>query len=220
MSLVPHIRRKVLVLFGLICAVGFALCVPSRPAFAQSAAVKDPWVRTTVPKQKSSSVYMDITAFRTARLVEASSPVAGIVEIHEMRMEKDIMKMRAIPSLDLPSGVRVSLRPGGLHVMLMDLRTHIREGDQIPLSLVIELRDGRRETLEIRALARGPQSAAEARSHEGHDAAASAGAAGASGATGTAQGGHGAAHGASGAAATTQGASTRPGGAHGSGHRH
>jgi copper(I)-binding protein len=138
-------------------AAALALVWPSRPAWAQSASVKDPWVRTTVPRQRSSSVYMDITALRAARLIEASSPVAGVVEIHEMSMENNVMRMRAIPSLDLPSGVTVSLRPGGYHVMLMDLRTHIRAGDRIPLSLVIELRDGRRETLEIRALARAPQ---------------------------------------------------------------
>ncbi len=148
-----------------------ALFGPIQPVWAQSASVKDPWVRTTVPRQKSSSVYMEITALRAARLIEASSPVAGVVEIHEMRMEGNVMRMRAIAALDLPSGVTVSLRPGGHHVMLMDLRTHIREGDRIPLSLVIELRDGRRETLEIRALARSPQSGATSDHHSGHGAA-------------------------------------------------
>jgi len=145
---------------GLLALLLIALPVAS--VQAQSAAVKDPWVRTTVPKQKSSSVYMEITGFRAARLIEASSPVAGVVEIHEMSMENNIMRMRAVPALDLPSGVPVSLRPGGFHIMLMDLRVHIREGDTIPLSLVIELRDGRRETLEIRALARSPQAASGA----------------------------------------------------------
>lgn len=172
-----------------------ALLLPSRPAWAQSASVKDPWVRTTVPRQRSSSAYMDITALRAARLIEASSPVAGVVEIHEMRMDNNVMRMRAIPALDLPSGVTVSLRPGGHHVMLMDLRTHIREGDMIPLSLVIELRDGRRETLEIRALARSAQAGSSSDPHGGHG---SAGAGGHSG-HGAAAGGSGhSGHGSSG----------------------
>jgi copper(I)-binding protein len=138
---------------------------------------------------------MDITALRAARLIEASSPVAGVVEIHEMRMDNNVMRMRAIPALDLPSGVTVSLRPGGHHVMLMDLRTHIREGDMIPLSLVIELRDGRRETLEIRALARSAQAGSSSDPHGGHG---SAGAGGHSG-HGAAAGGSGhSGHGSSG----------------------
>lgn len=178
----------------LALAAVLTLLVPSRPAWAQSASVKDPWVRTTVPRQKSSSVYMDITALRAARLIEASSPVAGVVEIHEMSMENNVMRMRAIPALDLPSGVTVSLRPGGLHVMLMDLRTHIREGDMIPLSLVIELRDGRRETLEIRALARAPRAGSASNPHGGYGDSTSSGAGHSS--HGSAGGGSHAGHGA------------------------
>lgn len=78
---------------------------------AQLSSVKEPWVRATVPRQKSTAAYMEITAPRAGRLLEASSPVAGVVEIHEMRMENNVMRMRAVPSIDLPAGRPVELKP-------------------------------------------------------------------------------------------------------------
>jgi copper(I)-binding protein len=96
--------------------------------------VKDPWVRATVPAQKATGAFMQITSAQDARLVEARSPVAGVVEVHEMVMEKEVMKMRAIKGLDLPAGKTVELKPGGYHVMLMgpqgtDERRCHRAGD-------------------------------------------------------------------------------------------
>lgn len=124
------------------------------PAAAQLASIKDPWVRATAPRQKSTSAYMEITASRAGRLVEASSSVAGIVEIHEMRMEKDMMRMRAVPSLDLPAGQPVALEPGGYHIMLMDLKVQIKDGDKVPITLVIELRNGSRQSVDLTASVR------------------------------------------------------------------
>lgn len=124
------------------------------PASAQVASIKDPWVRATAPRQKSTSAYMEITASRAARLVEASSSVAGIVEIHEMRMDKDMMRMRAVPALDLPAGQPVTLEPGGYHIMLMDLKVQIKDGDKVPITLVIELRNGARQTVDLTASVR------------------------------------------------------------------
>lgn len=143
-------------------SLGWALMLASAvlvaaPVSAQVASVKDPWVRSTVARQKSTSAYMEITAGRAGRLLEASSPVAGTVEIHEMRMEKDVMRMRAIPALELPAGRPVTLEPGGIHIMLMDLKLQIKEGDKVPITLVIELRNGNRESIELSAMARSPQ---------------------------------------------------------------
>ena len=73
-------------------------------ALAQTVKVEEPWVRGTVAQQKATGAFMRLTADKNARLVAVSSPVAGVVEIHEMAMEKDVMKMRAIPGLDLPAG--------------------------------------------------------------------------------------------------------------------
>jgi copper(I)-binding protein len=140
-----------------LCIPALLLACAAGPVVAQVTSVKDPWVRTTAPRQKSTSAYMEITAGRAGRLLSAESPVAGLVEIHEMRMEKDVMRMRALPALDLPAGRSVLLEPGGLHIMLMDLKVQIKEGDKVPITLVIEQRNGNRETVTLTASARTPQ---------------------------------------------------------------
>ncbi|MBS0510586.1 MAG: copper chaperone PCu(A)C [Proteobacteria bacterium] len=113
--------------------------------------VSDPWVRATVPSQKATGAFMQLTADASSRLVAARSPVAGVVEIHEMAMASGVMKMSPIPGLDLPAGKAVELKPGGYHVMLMDLKGQVKEGDKVPLTLVIEGKDGKQQTLELTA---------------------------------------------------------------------
>ncbi|MDO9599937.1 MAG: copper chaperone PCu(A)C [Azoarcus sp.] len=135
-----------------IVASLFATLVSS--ATLAQVAVTDPWVRATVPQQKATGAFMQITAPADARLVEARSPVANIVEIHEMVMDKDVMKMRAISGIDLPAGKAVELKPGGYHVMLIDLNAQVKEGDVVPLTVVIEGKDGKRESIELKAAAR------------------------------------------------------------------
>ena len=130
-------------------ALAAALAVSSA-AFAQ-VTVKDPWVRGTVAQQKASGAFMLLQSATDARLVSAASPVAGVVEIHEMKMEGDIMRMRAITGLDLPAGSTVELKPGGYHVMLMDLKKPLQDGDMVPLTLTVEGKDGKRSTLEVQA---------------------------------------------------------------------
>ena len=80
-----------------------------------------------------------------------SSPAAGVAEVHEMAMDGSVMKMRAVPGLDLPAGKAVDLKPGGYHVMLMGLKQQLKDGETVPLTLVIEAKDGKRETLEVKA---------------------------------------------------------------------
>ncbi len=116
--------------------------------------VQGAWVRATVPHQKATGAFMQLTAASDARLVEVSSPVAGIVEIHEMAMVKDVMKMRAVEGLELPAGKMVELKPGGYHVMLMDLKGQVKDGETVPLTLVVQGRDGKRQTIELKVPAR------------------------------------------------------------------
>jgi copper(I)-binding protein len=127
-----------------------ALMFAAFPVMAQ-VTVKDPWVRATVSAQKATGAFMQITSAQDARLVEAKSPVAGVVEVHEMVMEKDVMKMRAVKGLDLPAGKTVELKPGGYHVMLMDLKEQMKEGATVPVTLVIEGKDKKRSTVEVKA---------------------------------------------------------------------
>ena len=104
-------------------------------AWAQTTVkVEDAWVRGTVATQKATGAFMRLTPSANARLVEAKSPVAGVVEIHEMTLEKDIMKMRQIPGLDLAADRTMELKPGGYHVMLMDLKQPLKGGEQVPIT--------------------------------------------------------------------------------------
>ncbi len=137
----------------------------SASALAQ-VTVKDPWVRATVAQQKATGAFMQLTASAPARLVEAHSPVAGVVEIHEMSMANNVMRMRAIPGLELPAGRTVELKPGGYHVMLMDLKSPIAEGQEVPLTLVFEHADRKRESVVVKAPVRGLGEAAD--HHHGH----------------------------------------------------
>lgn len=120
------------------------------PAHAQ-VTIKDPWVRATVSAQMATGAFMQITSAQDARLVEARSPVAGVVEVHEMSMHKDVMKMRAVKALDLPAGKTVELKPGGYHIMLMDLKQQMKEGDTVPVTLIVEGKDKTRSTIEVKA---------------------------------------------------------------------
>ena len=136
----------------IIAGAVFALL--SSIALAQAPApvkVESAWVRGTVAQQTSTGAFMRLTAEQQLRLVSASSPVAGVVEIHEMAMEKDVMRMRAVPGLDLPAGKAVELKPGGYHVMLLDLKQTIKAGDTVPLTLVFEDAAKNRTTQQVQA---------------------------------------------------------------------
>lgn len=131
--------------------------------------VKEPWIRATVPQQKATGAFMQLSTVQATRLVEASSPVAGAVEIHEMKMENNIMKMRQVNGVDVPAGKSVDLKPGGYHVMLLDLKEQMKEGASVPVTLVFEGRDRKRETVEINATVRPlAGAAAPADPHAGH----------------------------------------------------
>jgi len=116
--------------------------------------VDDAWVRATVAQQKTTGAFMAITAQSSGRLLEASTPVAASVELHEMKMDGDLMRMRRIDALALPAGVRVDLKPGTYHMMLLGLKAALKAGDVVPIRLVVENPAGRRETVDVQAVAR------------------------------------------------------------------
>lgn len=120
------------------------------PVYAQ-VTVHDAWVRAAVPQQKATGAFMRLTAEKDARLVAASSPAAGVTQIHEMKIEGEVMKMRHVPGLDLPAGTPVELKPGGYHIMLMDLKQPVAAGADVPLTLVFEAADGQRQTVQVQA---------------------------------------------------------------------
>lgn len=111
--------------------------------------VSDPWVRATVPSQKATGAFMQLTADANSRLLAARSPVAGVVEIHEMAMAGGVMKMSPVTGLDLPAGKAVELKPGGYHIMLMDLKAPLAKGAQLPLTLVFKDAQGAERRLDL-----------------------------------------------------------------------
>jgi periplasmic copper chaperone A len=111
--------------------------------------VTDAWIRGTVAQQRATGLFAQVTSTTGGRIVEVRSPVANVVELHEMRMDGDVMKMRAVAGLDLPAGKAVALKPGGYHVMLIDLKQQLKPGERVPVTLVIEGKQGQRENVEL-----------------------------------------------------------------------
>jgi copper(I)-binding protein len=106
------------------------------PGVAAPVEVSEAWVRRSVPGQSGTGAFMKLKATTATRLVGISTPAAGVAEVHEMKMEGDTMKMRAIgQGLDLPAGQTVELKPGGYHLMLMDLKQPVALGSTVPLTL-------------------------------------------------------------------------------------
>jgi copper(I)-binding protein len=143
---------------------GFAalLITASHWAAAQTVDVKDAWARATVQGQKATGAFMTLTAKEGTKLVAVQTPIAGIAEVHEMKMEGDVMKMRALAGgLDLPAGKPVALSPGGYHVMLMDLKVALQKDTTIPLTLVFKDAKGLETKKELRvAVSTTPPAAA------------------------------------------------------------
>ena len=146
--------------FTVLAALAFTAA-----AVSAQTSVKDGWVRSTVEPQKATGAFMQITSPQGGKLVGAQSPVASVTEVHEMAMEGNVMKMRAVSALELPAGKAVELKPGGYHVMLMDLKQALKAGETVPLTLTVEGKDGKRETVELKLPVKAA-AAAPAAQHE------------------------------------------------------
>ncbi|HEX2543857.1 MAG TPA: copper chaperone PCu(A)C [Ramlibacter sp.] len=120
---------------NLLVALALAVAAGAHAQPAAPVAVEGPWARAVLPGQVSSGAYMTFVAREPVTLLGAASPAAGIVEIHEMKLEGDFMKMRAVDRLELAAGQRVEFKPGGYHFMLMDLKAKLNPGMTLPLTL-------------------------------------------------------------------------------------
>ena len=151
-------------------ACGLLLAVfATAPAYAQ-VKVSDAWARATVPTSMATGAYMKITSDKKVKVVGVESPVAGVAEIHEMKMNGNMMSMRAVPALDVVPGQTLELAPGGLHIMLMDLKQKpLKEGEKIPLKLKVQGADGKITTSDVSVEIRGAASeGGKAMNHGGH----------------------------------------------------
>ena len=145
MTAVQHLKRTL---------IGLTLLGLAAHANAE-VRVTDAWVRATVPGQPSSGAFMTVTADNDSQLLSVASPVAKDVQIHEMSMKDDVMRMGPVDAVALPAGKAVTLDPNGYHVMLMGLTGQIKEGDQVPLTLTVQDAKGQKQTIELKAPARG-----------------------------------------------------------------
>jgi copper(I)-binding protein len=143
-------------IFVLIASITFAAGASAQLSVSQ------PWVRATVPQQTSTGAFMQLSSATDARLVAVSTPAAGSVEIHKMAMEGQTMRMGPVDGIDLPAGKPVSLAAGGYHIMLLDLKRQLKDGEAITLTLVLEDKHKKRQnttlTVPVKPIAyTGPQ---------------------------------------------------------------
>jgi hypothetical protein len=132
--------KKLSILFSIIF---------SQAAMAADIKVEHAWMRATAPGQEVAGAFMDITSTDNAKLVGATSPAAGKLEIHSMSMDNGVMEMRQMKSIDLPKGKTIQLAPGGLHVMLFDLKKPFKQGETIPMTLDVVTADKRHESIKV-----------------------------------------------------------------------
>lgn len=99
--------------------------------------VANPWARASAGMTGAGAVYMTLSNPGAAAdsLVAASSPIAATAELHTHIAEGDVMRMRPVDSIEVPAGETVELRPGGLHVMLMNLEAPLTRDETFPLTL-------------------------------------------------------------------------------------
>lgn len=133
--------------------VSIATLAYALPAFAD-VTVSDAWIRSTVPGQKVAAAFMQIVSTADTALVEATTPAAKFIEIHEMTKEGNVMKMKAIDRLPVPAEKPVELTPAGFHMMLFELKAPLNAGDKVPLTLMFENRGGRKLWVDVEATVR------------------------------------------------------------------
>jgi copper(I)-binding protein len=115
--------------------------------------VRHPWTRATPPGAKVAVGFLEIrnSGNEPDRVVGASTPHAERVELHVMMREGDVMKMRGVQSFEVPARQRLTLRPGGPHLMIIGLKRPLAKGEQIPLTLRFERGGEVRIELEVQA---------------------------------------------------------------------
>ncbi|MEZ0289140.1 MAG: copper chaperone PCu(A)C [Methylophilus sp.] len=140
--------KKGLVIVNMICFTALAHA---------EVKITNAWVKPTVPGQPVAGAYMALISDKDVDIVATQSPVAGKAEIHSMSMEGNIMRMKKLDRLQLKAGKAVELKPGGFHLMLIELNHQIKEGEIVPISLVTQDVSGKKATITIKAITTAPK---------------------------------------------------------------
>ncbi len=106
----------------------------------KSLSIDHPFARATPPGAKSGGAFFVVenASLVPDKLIGVASPAAASAEMHQMAMDGGVMKMRAVSMLEIPPGGRLELKPGGYHLMLLDLKQPMRIGDKVPLTLTFQ----------------------------------------------------------------------------------
>lgn len=157
MQLLPSRRLVSLVAAAALSGVAAFAVAQSAPLVK----VENAWLRPAVKGQSGTGGFARLTSDKGATLVGVASPVAAVAEIHEMAMEGDVMKMRAIEALPLPAGQAVELKPGGHHLMLTQLKQPLAAGSSVPVTLKLKGADGKlsEQRVEFKVTATAPAAA-------------------------------------------------------------
>lgn len=132
--------KKIAILVGILF---------TQVALAADVKVEQAWMRATAPGQEVAGAFMNITSATDAKLVGVTSP-AGTAQLHSMTMVKGVMEMRALKDISLPKNKTVKLTPGGMHIMLFDLKQAMKPGDVVPVTLDIVSAPGHHEKVEVK----------------------------------------------------------------------
>lgn len=137
-------------------------------ALAQPVQVEGAWARATVPGQSVGGVYMTLTASQDRWLLGGTSPAAGRLEVHEMVLQDNVMRMHALESLHLPAGTPVTLKPGGLHLMLLELKSPLAAGSRVPLTLRVRDAEGQESSVSLEVPVRALQAGSPGHGSSAH----------------------------------------------------
>lgn len=137
-------------------AILFVVLLSAAVAAQAQVEARTAWARATVLGQTTAGAYMQITSSERATLVGVESPAAARAEVHEMRMDGKVMRMRALPRLELLPGKTVELKPGGYHIMLLELKRPLSKGEVVPIRLRLEMMDKSVKMVEVKAEVREP----------------------------------------------------------------
>jgi len=148
-------------LFPMLGATGLALTVAAQ-AFAADIEISNAWSRASAGMARAGGAFLTITNSGATddRVIAATTPVSRITELHTHIKDGEIMRMRQVDAIEVPAGKTVTLKPGGMHIMFMDLKEPLREGQTFPLTLTLDQAGDRTVTVTVGGPARWPDTGA------------------------------------------------------------
>jgi periplasmic copper chaperone A len=136
----------------------FFLSTAALAGSADQIAVEQPYVRLAPPNAPATAAFMVLrnTGGEDVKVTKAENPASKVTELHTHLNEGGVMKMRQVPAIEVKAKGEAVLKPGGLHVMLIDMKAPLKEGDVVPITL--EFQDGSRKQIDapVRAMTPAP----------------------------------------------------------------